>query len=79
MGLIKIPPDFLNNKNQVSIHILWHKEGIWLYKSLNHIILLEKVNNAGITGKGLELLRSDLYGRKIHVDGIGHVSGRSPR
>lgn len=44
------------------------------FDTLNHEILFDKMENSGIRGKGLEIIRSYLYGRKIVVDVDGHLS-----
>jgi len=52
----------LIDKNQVSTLFCDLKEA---FDTLNHTILLEKINNAGIRGKGLELLRSSCMVEKF--------------
>ena len=44
------------------------------FDTLNHEILMEKINNTGIRGKGLDLIKSYLHGRKIQVEINGHLS-----
>ena len=46
------------------------------FDTLNHEILMEKINNTGIRGKALDLIKSYLHDRKIQVEVNGHLSSR---
>ena len=63
--------DSLNNGNYVSCIFYDIKKA---FDTLNHSILFEKLNNSGIRGKALDLIKSYLRNRGFQVDLRGHLS-----
>ena len=63
--------DSLNDDNHLSALFYDIKKA---FDTLNHKILMEKINNTGITGKRLDLIKSCLHDRKFQVEINGHPS-----